>query len=199
MVIQLNSTLIRLATLVLTISYGALLAGQPAWAQNQSVLINELVPIDGESGDIVYSDRVAVAGASVTSLYNRAHRFLAYTLHPGSLVPMAHGAKNHLSQCGIISLLEAKAGHPSARDYRVTVEIKVKAGRYRYRLSQFRAHPHGGGPGVAIRDLYPCDRRTFSYTAVQAQPLQVWHRSVQAYLAQLQRHMNGLEPGLTPL
>ena len=196
---RLPAALKRVMTLVLMASPGAWLASQPARAQAPSVLINELVPIEGESGDIVYFDRVAVGGASVVSLYNRAHRFLAHSLHPGSLLPMAHPSKHHLSQCGIISLVSGTASQPVSQDYRVTVELWVKAGQYRYRLSQFRARPHTEGSGISIRDLYPCDQRGHSYSARQAQVVRAWHRSVQAFIGQLHRHMAGLEPNLPAL
>ena len=143
-------------------------------------------------------DQVSVAGVTISLLYNRAHRFRAHTLQPGSLVPMGHPARNHLRQCGIISLEETWAGRLVRQEYRVTVKIRIKAGRYRYRLSQFRVYPRVTDPGRALRDLYPCDQLTYSYTAAQAQPLRAWHRGVQAYIARLHRRMAGLEPGLTP-
>ena len=187
-------TAVALISCLLSLLTSFLAQGQP-----QSWLITDLVPIDGESGDIVYADHVRVAGASASSLYNRAHRFLVHTLQAGSLRPMAHGAKHQLSQCGIVSLVSSRASQPVSQDYRLTVEIRVKAGRYRYRLSQFRAHPHRAGAGVAIRDLYPCDQRTYSYSATQAQAVRAWHGSVQGYIGQLQRYMAGSELGLSPL
>ena len=158
-------------------------------AQAPQVLIYQLVPVDGESGDIVYTAVVPVTGASRTQLYNRAQRFLAHTLHAGSLVPMAHGAKHHINRCGIITLPHAQVGSSPPQDYRVTIELRVKAGRYRYRLSQFRAHPDSVGHGLPIRELYRCDQQTYDYSELMAQQLRAWNRSVKAYLGQLHKYM----------
>ena len=162
-----------------------------SWAQAPQTSIYPLVPIDSESGDIVYMAVVPVAGASTTQLYNRAHRFLAHTLHTGSLLPMAHGSKHHISQCGIITLQSPQAGASQAQDYRVTIELTVKAGRYRYRLSQFRAYPDSVGNGLPIRDLYRYDNQSYDYAKSTAQQLRAWDRSVKAYLSQLQEYMLG--------
>ncbi|SFF36395.1 hypothetical protein SAMN05216167_15510 [Spirosoma endophyticum] len=67
-----------------------------SWAQSPQSFIYQLVPIEGESGDIVYTDVVPVAGASHIQLYNRAHSFLDRTLQAGSLLPITHGSKHHI-------------------------------------------------------------------------------------------------------
>ncbi|WP_157816209.1 DUF4468 domain-containing protein [Spirosoma pollinicola] len=160
-----------------------------AQAQTYQSFIYQLVPIDGESGDIVYLAVVPVRGASRTQLYNRAHHFMTHTLRTGSLLPMAHGAKHHINRCGIITLQHAQAGSTTPQDYRVTVELRVKAGRYRYRLSQFRAQRDSVGHGLPIRELYQCDKKTYAYDESTAQQLRTWDRSVKAYLGQLHKYM----------
>lgn len=167
-----------------------LLTSPCVWAQAAQPFIYELVPIDGESGDIVYMAVVPVRGASRTQLYNRAQHFIAHTLHTGSLLPMAHGPKHHINQCGIITLQHAQVDSSTPQDYRVTIELRVKAGRYRYRLSQFRAHPDSVGQGLPIRELYPCNKQTYDYDASTAQLLRAWDRSVKAYLSQLHKYMS---------
>jgi len=161
------------------------------WAQTPQPFIYELVPIDGESGDVVYTAVIPVVGASTTQLYNRAHRFLAQTVQAGSLLPMAHPAKHHISQCGIITLPHQQADQSNPQNYRVTIELTVKAGKYRYRLSQFRAHPDSLGHGLPIRELYRCDKQTYSYTELTAQQLRAWDHSVKVYLSKLQEYMVG--------
>jgi hypothetical protein len=160
-----------------------------AQAQTSQSFIYQLVPIDGESGDIIYLAVVPVRGASKTQLYNRAQHFMAHTLHTGSLLPMAHGAKHHINRCGIITLQHAQAGSSTPQDYRVTIELRVKAGRYQYRLSQFRAQPDSVGHGLPIRELYRCDTKTYDYDKSTAQQLRAWDRSVKAYLGQLHKYM----------
>lgn len=162
----------------------------PTLAQVPQSFIYQLVPIDGESGDIVYTAVVPVRGVSRTQLYNRAQHFMAYTLHPGSLLPIDHGAKHHINRCGIITLQHAILGSSTPQDYRVTIELRVKAGRYRYRLSQFRAHPDSVSYGLPIRELYRCDKKTYDYGESTAQQLRAWNRSVKAYLGQLQAYMS---------
>ncbi|RYF67015.1 MAG: DUF4468 domain-containing protein [Cytophagaceae bacterium] len=161
-----------------------------AQAQSPRSFIYQLVPIDGESGDIVYTAVVLVRGASRTQLYNRAQHFMAHTLHTGSLSPMDHGAKHHINRCGIITLQHALVGSSTPQDYRVTIEVRVKAGRYRYRLSQFRAQPDSVGLGLPIRELYQCDQKTYDYGTSTAQLLRAWNRSVKAYLSQLHKYMS---------
>ncbi|RYF78674.1 MAG: DUF4468 domain-containing protein [Cytophagaceae bacterium] len=158
-------------------------------AQPFQSFIYQLVPIDGESGDIVYLATVPVTGSSRTQLYNRAQRFMAHTLRTGSLLPMAHGAKHHINRCGIITLQHAQTGSTTPQDYRVTVELRVKAGRYRYRLSQFRAQRDSVGHGLPIRELYECNKKTYVYDESTAQQLRTWDRSVKAYLGQLHKYM----------
>ena len=161
------------------------------WAQPPQPFINELVPIDGESGDVVYMAVVAVGGASTTQLYNRAHHFLAQTVHVGSLLPIAHPSKHHISQCGIITLPHRQSGQSKPQDYRVTIELTVKAGKYRYRLSQFRAHPDSVGNGLPIREMYLYDKQRYGYGESTVQQLRAWDRSVRTYLSQLHEYMLG--------
>ena len=165
--------------------------GSPySWAQSPQSFIYQLVPIEGESGDIVYTDVVPVAGASPIQLYNRAHSFLDRTLQAGSLLPITHGSKHHISRCGIVTLDHTQANRRRRQAYRVTIDVKVKAGQYRYRLSQFRALPDSLG-GLSIRDLYRCDTKTYEYADSVAQQLRAWDRSVKTYLSQLQEYMAG--------
>ena len=166
------------------------LTSSGGWAQPPHPFIHELVPLDSESGDVVYMAVVPVAGASTTQLYNRAHRFLDRTLQAGSLLPITHGSKHHISRCGIVTLDHTQANRRRRQAYRVTIEVKVKAGQYRYRLSQFRARPDSLG-GLSIRDLYRCDTKTYEYADSVAQQLRAWDRSVKAYLSQLQEYMAG--------
>lgn len=176
-------------------SYGLLtsLLSPVCWAQPRQALINELVPVDGQSGDIVYTALVPVGSVPVAILADRAQHFLSRYLHPRPTWATAYGARYKIRQQGIIHLTEWRAGIDTVQAYWVTLELTLKAGRYRYCLSQFRAYADSAGPGISIpiRQLYPCDRRTYSYQGRRLDDLLAWDRGVRTYVALLLQAMRG--------
>ncbi|ADB42744.1 hypothetical protein [Spirosoma linguale] len=167
-----------------------LLAGSaiPVYGQF-GYIISDLVPIDSQSGDVVYQGRGHARGASTVDLYSRAQAYFKKTLRPGSVVDLPHHSKRIVRESGILTLNVWTAGAVQPQSYRVSIEVKVQEGRYRYEFSRFAAQPDSVRGNLPIRALYPSAKRTFDMDEQSARTLQSWDRSVRAYIAGFKHYM----------
>ncbi|GAB2562314.1 hypothetical protein [Spirosoma aerophilum] len=167
-----------------------LLAGSaiPVYGQF-GYIISDLVPIDSQSGDVVYQGTGQVRGASTVDLYTRAQAYFKKTLRPGSNVDLPHHSKRIVRAGGILTLNVLISGAVQPQAYRVSLEVKVREGRYRYEFSRFAAQPDSVRGNLPIRDLYPSAKRTVDIDEQSARTLQSWDRSVRAYIAGFKHYM----------
>lgn len=90
---------------------------------------------------------------------------------------------------GILTLNVVTSDSSKPQDYRVTLEIKVSEGWYRYQFSQFSAFPDSTRGNIPIREVYPSKKRTFDIDEQPARALQSWDKSVRAYMAGFRQAM----------
>ena len=110
------------------------------FAQKQTYTIDEFVPIDSVTHDIAYSGVVDVQGASAAELYARAKVYYLKTFNNSNAVIQIDEKDKQVSGKGVLMLLANRnKGLFGGQlvSYPVTLEIRVKDGRYRYELSQF--------------------------------------------------------------
>lgn len=169
--------------------------GNPACGQQLHYLISDLVPIDSQTGDVVYVGVGRVKGASATDLFARAKTYFGTTVQPGSLVNVSRQSNRILRQRGILLLTVLIDGVVQPQAYRVMMEVKVTEGRYRYELSQFTARPDSVRGNLTIRELYPSNKRTFDIDEQPARALQSWDRSVRTYIAKFKQYMSANPDG----
>lgn len=62
------------------------LLGYPVFGQSSSYLISDLVPIDSQTGDVVYLGMGRVEGASMADLHTRAKAYFSRTVRHGSFI-----------------------------------------------------------------------------------------------------------------
>lgn len=96
---------------------------------------------------------------------------------------------------GILTLNVVTSDSSRPQNYRVTLEIKVSEGRYRYQFSQFSAFPDSSPGNIPIREVYPSKKRTFDIDEQPARALQSWNKSVRAYIAGFKQAMAAIPAG----
>lgn len=162
----------------------------PMYGQFSQYIISDLVPIDSQSGDVVYMGVGRVKGASANDLFSRAQSYFSTTIRPGSAVILSRRSKRIVRERGIITLTVLRAGVVQAQAYRVTMEVKVSEGKYRYEFSRFAAQPDSVPGNIPIRDLYPPNKRSLDIDPQTARTLQSWDRSVRAYIKGFTQYMS---------
>lgn len=159
------------------------------FAQKKTYTISELVPIDSTSGDVVYQGVVQVEGATAADLYSRAKTFYLKTFNNSNAVIQADEPGKRVGGKGYIMLKQKESGLFSQGEYKVTMDIQVKDGRYRYEFSQFAIHTSSMYGDVPIMKAYSMNSKGFNER--QAEKIRYWNNSVLAFVAELNSYMIG--------
>jgi hypothetical protein len=161
-------------------------------AQKQTYTLGQILPLDSTSGDVTYKGVIEVPNATASELYSRAKTYYLKSFKNANSVIQADVKDVQVSGKGVLLLSTSrKSGlFSQPEQFPVTIEIRVKDGRYRYEFSQFAIRTRY--PAMNDMPLMPVFQKAYgkTFSEKQADQLRVWNEGVEAEIANLKKYMS---------